>query len=183
MSEPVFVAITRDNEPLMILQFMREGRSPTLPIGALWDERRPGWWTREPTQQAIISEVYKACSGYLAGGVQVAQPVKFRIIDKADIPTDRTYRNAYMDTDSAIEHDMGIARDIHRDRLRLARESVLQALDVDFLKAIEIGDIAAQAEITQQKQELRDVTEMPEIDSAKTIEELKAAWPASLELK
>lgn len=70
--------------------------------------------------------------------------------------------------------DMGVARNIHRDRIRTARTSALAALDVAFMRAQEQG--ADTTIIVAQKQELRDAPADPAIDAATTPEELKAVW-------
>ena len=88
------------------------------------------------------------------------------------VPADRTFRGAWQFSGSAVDIDMAAARDIHRDNLRQARKPLLDALDVDYMKALEQGgDTAA---IAAQKQVLRDVTADPRIDAAATPDELKA---------
>lgn len=69
------------------------------------------------------------------------------------------------------------ARDIQRDKMRIARKPKLEALDVDFQRAIENDDATEKASIVAQKQALRDVTQDPAIESATTPDELKAVWP------
>jgi len=72
------------------------------------------------------------------------------------------------------------ARDIQRDKMRIARKPKLEALDVDFQRAIENDDATEKASIVAQKQALRDVTQDPAIESATTPDELKAVWPEIL---
>ena len=88
------------------------------------------------------------------------------------VPSDRTFRGAWQFSGSAVDIDMAAVRDIHRENLRQARKPLLDALDVDYMKALEQGgDTAA---IAAQKQVLRDVTADPRIDAAATPDELKA---------
>ena len=89
-------------------------------------------------------------------------------------PNDRTFRGAWLFNGSVVEVDMKLARDIHRDNLRADRAPRLDALDVDYMKALEDADTAAKQGIVSVKQSLRDVPDHPSIDSAKTPEELKA---------
>lgn len=117
---------------------------------------------------------------------QVAQKdvpagVSYWIVDEADIPGDRYFRNAW-DVDGANRFliDMTRAREIHRDRLRQIRKPKLEALDIEFQRAIEAGDVGKQQEITQKKEALRRVTEDPAIDAARTPDELKSVIPAIL---
>lgn len=98
-----------------------------------------------------------------------------------DIPTDRTFRNAWdhpVDGEAPLRVDMVKARDIWRDKIRVARKPLLEALDADFMVSLEKGQ-PTQA-IAAQKQALRDATADPRIDLAATPEELKAVQPAGL---
>lgn len=54
---------------------------------------------------------------------------------------------------------------------------MFKALDVEFLRAFEEGDTERSAEIRARKQALRDAPAHPSIDAAKTLDELKTAWP------
>jgi|GEM_PF-1089096 len=96
-------------------------------------------------------------------------------------PADRTFRNAWVLDGDKIGHDMGKAREIHRERMRAARAPKLAALDVDYQRADEGGKGEDKARIAAKKQALRDVTKDPAIDAATTPEQLKAVWPAVLE--
>lgn len=72
-----------------------------------------------------------------------------------------------------ISIDMTKAREIKRDLIRAERAPMLAALDVEFMRAVETGDTAAQQAIAAEKQRLRDATKAPAIDSAQTPDELK----------
>ena len=52
------------------------------------------------------------------------------------------------------------AREIWRDKWRTARKPLLEALDIEFMRAVEAGDKAKQNEIGRKKQQLRDVTKV-----------------------
>jgi len=73
--------------------------------------------------------------------------------------------------------DMGItvnitkAKDITKNRLRAERKPLLEALDVEFIKAQEQG--ADTSAIVTEKQRLRDITNI--VDTMSTVEELKGA--------
>ena len=90
------------------------------------------------------------------------------------VPKDRTFRDAWQFNGSAVEVDMAAARDIHRDNLRAERAPRLEALDVDYMKALEEGDAAAQQAIVSVKQALRDVTGDARIEAADTPDSLSA---------
>lgn len=89
-------------------------------------------------------------------------------------PSDRIFRDAWQFNGDAIEVDMPAARNIHRNNLRAERKPQLEALDVDYMKALEDGDTPAQQAIVGVKQVLRDVTADPRIEAATTPDELKA---------
>lgn len=102
-----------------------------------------------------------------------------RVVDAEDIPTDRTFRDAWAACpESVCRVDMQKAREIHRERLRRARKPKLEALDVETMR--NLTNSAKLAEIEAKKQELRDATAYPAIDSAATPEDLKLAVPSCL---
>lgn len=106
-----------------------------------------------------------------------ANPV---FVDVAAIPTDRTFRGAWKQNGSAIEHDMVKCRDLWRDHLRRLRKPKLEALDQAYLRADEVSDAQEKQRIAGEKQKLRDVTADPAIEAAQTPEQLKRVMPAIL---
>ena len=77
-----------------------------------------------------------------------------------------------------INVNMTKARDIHREKVRQARNPKLAAKDVEFQRALETG--ADTATIVSEKQASRDAPAAAAIDAATTPEELKAAWDSDL---
>ena len=77
-----------------------------------------------------------------------------------------------------INVNMDKARDIHRDKVRQARNPKLAAKDVEFQRALETG--ADTAAIVAAKQALRDAPASAAIEAATTPDELKASWDAEL---
>ncbi len=104
-------------------------------------------------------------------------PAEVTPIDRAAIPTDRTYRDAWMKSGEGIGHDLAKAKEIHRNRLRKARAPMLAALDVEISKALGKGNAEKIALHETERQRLRDVTADPRIEAANSIDELKAVWP------
>ena len=87
------------------------------------------------------------------------------------LPTDRTFRNAWMYGDAdVVEVDMPKAQEIFKDNLRRERKPLLEALDVEYMKAMERGEDTTA--IVAQKVALRDVTDDARIASATTPEQL-----------
>ena len=100
-----------------------------------------------------------------------------QFVEASVLPQDRTFRNAWKQNGSLVEHDMVKARDIHRDTLRSLRKPKLEVLDMAYLRADELGDVAEKARIAAKKQALRDVTDDQRIEAAQTPEQLKAVLP------
>ena len=69
--------------------------------------------------------------------------------------------------------------EVMKTRIRKKRIKLFPQLDVEFMRAVEMGDSVKQAEIAAKKQALRDLTDI-NIDSVNTIQELKALWPTEL---
>jgi hypothetical protein len=69
----------------------------------------------------------------------------------------------------AITVNLSKAKDITKDRLRAERAPLLEALDVQFQRALETN--ADTTEIVAEKQRLRDITQLA--DTATTTNELK----------
>jgi hypothetical protein len=77
-----------------------------------------------------------------------------------------------------INVNMTKARDIHREKVRQARNPKLAAKDVEFQRALETG--ADTTAIVAAKQALRDAPASAAIEAATTPDELKAAWDTDL---
>ena len=93
---------------------------------------------------------------------------------EATVPSDRHFRNAWALDGTVITEDLAAAKVIFADKIREARKPLLEALDADYMKALESSsDTAA---IVADKQALRDAPTAG--NGATTITELKAAWPS-----
>src|SRR5690606_22204464 len=103
------------------------------------------------------------------------------ILDESEVPEDRYFRDAWTHLEDKINVDMDKCREIHKDKLREIRRPILEALDLEYMKALEEGDEMKKEGVVIRKQLLRDVTIAPEIINAKTPEELKAFMPSILE--
>ena len=95
---------------------------------------------------------------------------------------DMTFREAWEDdgTSGRFRVNMGRAREIHRERLREMRAPLLEALDVEYVRADEAGDAELKADVARRKQALRDAPADPRIDRAKTPRALRAVVPTAL---
>ena len=95
------------------------------------------------------------------------------------LPTDRTFRDAWVYGDAeVVEVDMPKAQEIFKENLRRERKPLLEALDVEYMRAMERGEDTTA--IVAQKVALRDVTDDARIASATTPDQLGAMDVASL---
>ena len=79
---------------------------------------------------------------------------------------------------SIIKTDMTKAKELHKEKIREAREPLLSALDVEFQKALEKSEDTST--IVAKKQALRDAPADSAIDAATDEAGLKAQWTTSI---
>lgn len=78
--------------------------------------------------------------------------------------------------------DINKAKEIHKDKIREVRNPLLQAKDVEYIRAQEVGDTEKVAAVVAEKQALRDATTLVddvEITATSVLgvtEELKQVW-------
>jgi hypothetical protein len=65
------------------------------------------------------------------------------------------------------------AKEIKKDHLREERKPLLEALDIQYMKALEQNDTQKMQDIVAQKQALRDVTQHPDLLEVESVEDLK----------
>jgi translation elongation factor EF-G len=121
-----------------------------------------------PAPDISLEEVI-ACS--------VPEGVEAQVIDAADLPQDRYFRNAWKNNDTGIEIDVPAAQEVQRNQWRKLRKAKLADLDMEVMKAMEKGDTKRRNEIAEMKQALRDVTLSP---LPNTLEEIKTTIPEIL---
>ena len=71
-----------------------------------------------------------------------------------------------------ITIDITKAKEVWKNKIRQARKSALEKLDIDFIKAQEQSNDTTS--IVADKQTLRDLPS--QVDTANSIEEIKAVW-------
>ena len=79
---------------------------------------------------------------------------------------------------SIIKTDMTIAKAIHKDKIRVARQPKFLELDIEFTKALEAG--TSTTDIAAKRQALRDAPADSAIDAATNETELKAQWNTAI---
>jgi len=71
-----------------------------------------------------------------------------------------------------ITIDVTKAKEVWKNKIRVARKSALEKLDVDFIKAQEAE--TSTTAIVADKQTLRDLPN--QVNTATTVDEIKAVW-------
>jgi hypothetical protein len=100
------------------------------------------------------------------------------LVGSVTVPADRNFRGAWVLDGTVISEDITSAKAIFKDKVREVRKPLLEAKDVELMKALETS--ASTAAIATAKNALRDAPAASAIDSADTIAKLKAAWDTSL---
>ena len=104
----------------------------------------------------------------------VPEGVPYEIVTTDDIPSDRTFRNAWVIGDGCIEHDLDQCRDIGHDIRRQQRSEEFQPFDEIIAKQIPGLDAAeaeaARAQIRDKYAQVQDA-----INAAETTDSIKLA--------
>jgi hypothetical protein len=109
-----------------------------------------------------------------------ADATDVRVIDASEVPKDRTFRNAWRQQANELAVDMPKARAIHMDRIRRARQSELERLDLEWMRAMGRKDQPAADVFEAKRERLRNIPQTFDLTGAATPEELGALWPADL---
>jgi hypothetical protein len=75
--------------------------------------------------------------------------------------------------------DVNRALDVHKKQIRTKREILFKDLDVQFMRALEVGNTTLAAEIGAKKQALRDVTNI-DSGSISNLNDVKALWDTDI---
>jgi hypothetical protein len=78
-----------------------------------------------------------------------------------------------------ITYDTNKALEFLKSKIRIKRAKLFNDLDVQYMRALEMGDTTLQSEIVEKKEILRNLTDIS-IDGVTTREELIALWPEDL---
>ena len=108
----------------------------------------------------------------------VPSGLSYDIVEDSAIPTDRSFRNAWIQSGKTVVEDMPKAKEIHKTNIRLARTEKFKELDVDYQKATETS--ADTSDIVAKKQALRDAPAASGITTAVTTTELKQQWDTNI---
>jgi hypothetical protein len=121
-----------------------------------------------PTGELPIEEV---------AAKDVPEGVAYEIVEEADIPSDRTFRGAWVMGDCCIEHDLDKCKAIGHDKRRTQRAEEFKPFDEVISKQIP-GVDAAEAEASRQQIRFKYALIQDAIEIASTPDEIKAALEA-----
>ncbi len=99
-----------------------------------------------------------------------------KVYDESELP-DREFIDAWT-LEATI--DLELAKEVWRNKMRPIRNARLKQLDIEWMRAMEEGDYKEAAKVISKKVELRSVTNRDELKYAKTLDQVKAFWPAVL---
>jgi hypothetical protein len=98
------------------------------------------------------------------------------------LPQNRNFTDAWALSEDANHNqivviDVEKAKEVWKRKMREARAPIMSKLDAEYFMALEKNDTAGAKTIADTKQLLRDVTKLPDLLNAKTIEDIEAVWP------
>ena len=120
-----------------------------------------------PTGELPIEEVAKK---------DVPVGVPYEIVDFMAIPSDRTFRNAWVMGDCCVEHDIDKCKELAHDKRRAMRAEEFAPHDEVIMKQIPGAD-AVEAEAARQKIRDKYAAVQDAIDAASTVDELLEVLP------
>lgn len=156
-------------ESMLVGQDTEEGGVSTIvektPLRALYD-------TDMDTFLAAIAAAAQATDATLVDAIVIGTQLV--------LPPDRTFRGAWRSDATGVSIDMPVARTIHMDRIREARNKVLASKDREYMIADERGNNTDKQTIAAAKQVLRDIPATVDLSVATTPEQLDALWPVEV---
>jgi hypothetical protein len=78
-----------------------------------------------------------------------------------------------------IQINLNTALEIHKEQIRKKRNELFPILDVEFMKALEQGNLELAASIGAKKQTLRDATNI-DSGSITNLSDIKALWDTDI---
>lgn len=101
----------------------------------------------------------------------IPQNTQAYIVNMADLPNNANdFFEAWEQSEGNVTVNLDKAKQITKARLRLERKPLLEALDIEFQKALEVQQNTNN--IVAEKNRLRDITNL--VDACTTLDELRA---------
>ena len=137
-------------------------------------------YTNDNGNMVVITPVSTELTVEEIAAKDVPAGKSYTIVEDSQVPTDRSFRDAWALSDGSIQVEMTKAKDLMRDKIREVRKDLLASEDVEFMRAVETANAYAQAASAARKQALRDAPSASAISNASDVTALKAAWDTSL---
>ena len=118
-----------------------------------------------PTGELSIEEV---------AAKDVPEGVAYEIVATDEIPSDRTFRGAWVAGDCCVEQDLDKCKEIGHDMRRTQREAEFAPFDAIIMTQIP-GNSAAEAEEARQQIRFKYALIQDVIEAAETPDEIKSA--------
>lgn len=97
--------------------------------------------------------------------------VSHRQVAASEIPTDRTFRNAWVENKGKIVFDLPKCKNIAHDKRRRERAAAFAPLDIEATIPAKAAEAEAKRQVIRDADALKQAT----IDAARSVDELKAA--------
>ena len=131
------------------------------------------------TQSNVTVAVIPPANGDASKAIKdVPEGVAYEIVDDSVVPTDRSFRNAWVQENKTIKTDMTKAKNLHRENIRNSRKYKFPKLDAEYNKLVETS--ADTSAVVAKKQALRDAPADSAIEAASDEAALKAQWNTSI---
>lgn len=115
---------------------------------------------------------------------------QYSVIDSANLPADKQYRNAWVikDDKSGVDISLDKAKVVHQDNIRSARANIFNSADIDFNKSAEKvlnklmalipddQDVIALKAAIKKREDLRDAPAI-DLSNVQSVDELKTKIP------
>jgi len=122
-----------------------------------------------PTGELPIEEV---------AAKDVPEGLAYEIVTTDEVPSDRTFRGAWVMGDCCIEHDLGKCKEIGHDKRRVQRADEFKPFDEIIMKQIP-GNSAVESEASRQAIREKYALIQDAINAAETTDEIKSALEAA----
>lgn len=129
----------------------------------------PMCWVQSRTDGGVT--ITQAAPGV---SIEACDPGNAVLVQTDSLPQVRAYRDAWVLTGGAVDHDMIKARSIYRDHVRKKRSPLLEEQDKLWNIAQDTANTTAKAEIKIRRQALRDAPADTRIEGAVSVKELMA---------
>jgi hypothetical protein len=112
-------------------------------------------------------------SDFLEGIAEEVVPngVPYTVLNAADVPDERLFREAWRLHNGTIVVELSAAKEVAKTFIRSVRVTVMNRLDVEYMRALESDLKGAAQRVTAEKSRWRDMPSLA--DGAESVQDLK----------